>query len=327
VLVANAAWWDKPEHNLDRVVFTPVDASGLLAKIDAGEIDMVYDVPLAAVSAIAAAPQFHIVESPSLTTIFLGFDEWSRELPDSSVKGANPFKDKRVREAVALAIDENAIIAKVMRGHATPAGLLVAPGVLGYDKALDARAPYDPARARKLLAEAGYAGGFATGMDCPNDRYVNDEAICEEVVATLAKVGIMVDLRAEDRQRFFARIMPTDPPKARSSFFLMGWTAASYDAGPVLENLAATRDPKEHLGQFNAAGYSNPALDALVKRSRGETDPGARAALLKDALALVKEDDAYIPLHRQNVVWAARQGVSLALWPDNSFPLRYVQVK
>jgi peptide/nickel transport system substrate-binding protein len=328
VLTANPRWWDKRQGNLDRVEFTPIaETDELLARLKSGALDMVYDVPLPAVAAIAALPGFRIVEGPSLTTIVLGFDEWSRELPESSVKGANPFKDRRVRAAVAAAIDEPQIISRVMHGHATPAGLIVGPGVAGYDAALDARPAYDPARARKLLAEAGYPNGFATGMDCPKDRYVNDEAICEEVVAMLAKVGIAVELHAEDRAQFFANIMPLDPPKARSSFFLMGWTPASYDAGAALANLAATRDPKARLGEFNAAGYSNPALDALLKRAAAETEGPARLALLRSALELVKTDIAYVPLHRQNLVWAAREGITLLQRPDDTFPLRYVEMR
>ena len=301
ILIANPRWWDQREHNLDRVIFTPLAEPGaLVAGLEDGSLDMIYDVPSHDIDRIAAQPGFRVIEGPSLTTVFLGFDEWRRELLDSSVKGRNPYKDRRVRQAFASAIDEGTIIAKVMRGHASPAGLLVPPGVEGYDRALDARPPYDPAAARRLLAAAGYPNGFETGMDCPTDRYLNDEAVCAEIVSMLAKVGIKVNLLAQGRAAFFAKLIPPPPQGMQTSFFLMGWTAQSYDAEAVLDSLAATRNAARREGDFNIAGYSNPKLDALLARIRVETDPKARRALLHDALALLKSDAAYIPLHRQD---------------------------
>jgi peptide/nickel transport system substrate-binding protein len=328
VLVPNPRWWDQREHNLDRVIFTPLaDPNALVAGLESGTLDMIYDVPPQEVDRIAARPGFRIIERPGLTTVFLGFDEWRGELLESNVKGRNPFRDRRVREAVASAIDERAIIAKVMRGHASPAGLLVPPEVEGYDRALDTRAPYDRAQARRLLAAAGYPNGFETGMDCPTDRYVNDAAVCAEIVSMLAQAGIRVHLLAQPRAGFFAKIMPPAPQGNQTSFFLMGWTAQSYDAASVLDNLAATRDPDRQLGNFNIAGYSSAKLDALLARIRVDTDSRARRALLRDALALLKSDVAYIPLYRQDVVWAARDSVQLVQRGDNSFALRFVQVR
>jgi peptide/nickel transport system substrate-binding protein len=324
VLVPNPRWWDRREDNLDRVVFTPVaDRAALVRGLEQGALDMIYDVPPGDIDRLAHEPDLRVVEGPELGTNFLGFDQTHDTLRDSTVIGRNPFKDRRVREAFALAIDEGTIIAKVMRGHATPAGLLVAPGVDGYDAALDARPPYDPARARSLLAAAGFPGGFETGMDCPTDRYVNDEAICEEVVAMLAQIGVKVELLAQTRARFFDKLMP---PKGWTSFYLMGWTPALLDAEDVLVNLAETRAGAALDGTFNFGGYSNPGLDALIGRVRTESDPMARRRLLSHALAIVKDDVAYLPLHRQNVVWAMRAGVTLVQRADTSFPLRFVRI-
>ncbi len=323
VLVPNPRWWEKPAHDLDRVVFVPIaDPGALMAALAAGEVDVVYDVPPQDADRVLRTPGFRIVEGPSLETIFLGFDV-ARERA-LGADAPNPFRDRRVREAFAHAIDEKAIIARVLRGHATPAGLVVGPGIDGYDRALDARPAYDPALARRLLAEAGFAQGFTTGMDCPTDRYVNDEAICEEVVAELAALGVKVELNALSRADFFAQIMP---PGRKTSFFLLGWEPVSDDAEGTLVNLAASHDPAAHEGEFNAAGYSNPALDRLVASLRTETDPAARRTLVRRALALVKDDMPYLPLHRQNILWAVRDGIELVQRPDDSFPLRYVRVK
>ncbi|HUK59161.1 MAG TPA: ABC transporter substrate-binding protein [Stellaceae bacterium] len=322
VLVPNPHWWDKPTHDLDRVEFTPIaDPDMLVAALAAHDIDMIYDVPPQDADRIARMPGLAIVEGPALETIFLGFDVAREQSPDGA---RNPFKDRRIREAFAHGIDEAAIIARVMRGHATPAGLVVGPGIEGYDRALDTRPAYDPALARRLLAGAGFGQGFATPMDCPTDRYVNDEAICEQIVADLARIGVKVTLDAESRADFFDKIMP---PGRRTSFFLLGGEPASDDAQGMLVDLAATRDPAAHQGGFNIAGYSNPALDRLVARARAETDLGERRALLRRALTIVKNDLPYLPLHRQNILWAVSADIELVQRPDDTFPLRYVRMK
>jgi peptide/nickel transport system substrate-binding protein len=324
-LAPNPSWWDQPRHNLDRVVFRRIaDDAARMAALEAGEVDMLYSVPPQSVDALARAPHVRIVHGPELRTIFLGFDQARASLADSDIKGKNPFKDRRVREAFAQAIDEDAIAAKVMHGLATPAGLLVGPGVAGFTPALNQRPPYDPAAAQALLAQAGYPHGFALVMDCPNDRYINDEAICQAVVAMLGKIGVTAQLHAQTRADFFSQIFD---PGVGSSFYLLGWTASTYDAYDTLLNLATTRSDVAHAGTFNIGGYSNIDLDLLLGQSQAEIDPAKRLVLLHRALALVRDDVAYIPLHQQDLVWAVRDDVELVQRPDDSFPLRYVRMK
>jgi peptide/nickel transport system substrate-binding protein len=324
VLVANRGWWDHPAHDLDRVVFRPMAGRAAVAALLAGTIDMLYSVPRSLTDRIARSSVARLVQEPELRTVFLGFDFASDTLADSTVKGRNPFRDRRVRQAFYQAIDENTIRTKVMRGFATPAALLVGPGVAGFDPALNHRLPYDPAAAKALLAEAGYPHGFAAGMDCPTDRYVNDEATCSAVVAMLAKIGVKLRLNAETRGKFFAKLATFD---YASDFFLMGWMPETYDAFNALVNLAATRDREAHRGDANFGGYSNPKLDALLARIAAESDEGKRLGLLGEALAMVKDDIAFIPLHQQQIVWAARNNVELVQEPDGTFPLRYVRLK
>ncbi len=325
VLAPYPAWWDTPRHNLDRVVFRPIaDDTARVAALQSGEIDMIYSVPPQSIDRLAHAPGIRLVHGPGLSTIFLGFDQSRSALMGSDVKGANPFKDIRVREAFSHAIDEATISAKVMRGLATPAALLVGPGVEGFERDLNQRPAFEPADARRLLAEAGYPEGFFLDMDCPTDRYVNDEAICQEVVAMLAKVDVHVRLNAKPRAQFFDKIFD---PGWRSSFYLLGWNASSYDAFNALDNLAATRSASQHQGGYNIGGYSNPDLDLLLAEIQAGADPVKRRDLLVQALTLVKDDFAYIPLHQQDLVWAARDNIELAQPPDGSFSLRYVRVK
>lgn len=325
VLVKNPNWWGLKDEpiDIDEADFMRIaNPSTRVAAMLSGELDMLYSVPLQDIPRIERTPHMKIWQTPELRTIFLGFDQSRPQLLESNVKGRNPFQDKRVREAFYEAIDENAIAAKVMDGYAHPTALIVGPGINGYDAALDRRFPYDPARAKKLLAEAGYPGGFEVGFDCPNDRYVNDAQICQAVVAMLAKIGIKADLLAQSRAKFFGKILE---PRYDTSFYLLGWTPGTYDALNALQALVQTRAAK--VGLFNVGGYSNPKVDALDQQIQSEPDPAKRRALIAEALKIVRDDFAYIPLHQQVVVWASRDNVNLAQTGDNFFQLRFAEMK
>lgn len=325
VLVANPNWWGKSAGNVDRAVFRPIaDSAARLAALTAGTVDMIASVPPEDLGTLAQTPGVRIVHAASTRTIVLGFRHSRTGKGQGRSSQTNPFADRRVRAAFAEAIDENAIVATVMRGLATPAGLIVGPGVRGFDPALNQRPNYDPAAARRLLAAAGYPNGFALTMDCPNDRYLNDAAICVAVAADLVKIGVRATLLAQPRSQYFTKLL--DPPRG-ADFYLMGWRPANDDALDALINLAATRSDRLHAGAFNVGGYSNPALDALIARARHESLGKGRATLLRAALALVKDDVAYIPLHQPDVVWAVRNNVAVVQRGDDTFALRDVRMK
>jgi peptide/nickel transport system substrate-binding protein len=327
VLVKNPDWWGLKEQpiDIDEVVFTRIEnAATRAAALLSGELDMVYNVPPQDIERIRNTPGMKIWQTSELRTIFLGMDQARDQLLQSNVKGKNPFKDKRVRQALYQAIDEDAIKSKVMRGFARPTALMVGPGVNGYDPSLDKRYPHDPAAAKKLLVEAGYPDGFEVGFDCPNDRYVNDEAICQAVVAMLARIGIKADLHAQTKAKFFAKI---NAPQFDTSFYMLGWTPGTLDALNMLSNLAATRGEDFHNGLYNNGGYSNSSLDELVEKIQVELDGEKRNELISKALNIVKDDFVYIPLHQQTVVWAGRDNVDLAQLGNNDLQLRYVKLK
>jgi peptide/nickel transport system substrate-binding protein len=325
VLIRNPDWWGLKDEpiDIDEVVFSRIanDATRIAALLS-GKLDMIYTVPPQDTGRISRTAGMKVWQTPELRTIFLGMDQHRDELLESNVTGKNPFKDKRVRRAFYQALDVEAIAAKVMRGFARPAALMIGPGVNGYDAALDERYPYDPEAARRLLAEAGYPDGFAIGFDCPSDRYVNDEAICQAIVAMLARIGVKANLLAQTRSKYFGKILG---PRYETSFYMLGWTPGTYDALDMLRALAATRSGK--LGVFNVAGYSNPLIDELIGKIQGELDPEARNQAIRRALKTLKEDFAYIPLHQQVVVWATRDTVDLAQTGDNFFQLRHVKMK
>jgi peptide/nickel transport system substrate-binding protein len=322
VLAPNPLWWDTPTHNLTRVEFNVIanDATRVAALLS-GEVDMVYTVPPQDMDRIGRTPNLRIIQGPELRTIYLGMDQNRAELLKSDVRGRNPFQDVRVRCAIYQAIDVQAITSRVMRGQARPTGQIFGPGVNGFLEANDTRLPLDLEASRRLLAEAGYPNGFGVTLDCPNDRYVNDEAICTAVVAMLARINVRVTLAAQTRARFFAEV---NAPRYNTSFYLLGWTPNTYDAHNALFNLAGTRDGVR--GVFNNGGYSNPAFDALVDQIAVETLPARRQELITQATRLLQSDVAYIPLHQQQVVWAARNNVQLVQQADNGFPLRSVRI-
>ena len=320
---ANPDWWDKPQGNATDIDFNVIsNAATRVAALLAGDVDMIYTVPPQDMARITATSGVHLIQTPELRTVFLGFDQDRPELLKSDVKGKNPFKDQRVRQAFNEAIDIEAIKTRVMRNQSHPTGLLYGPGVNGWTEATDQRWPYDPAAAKKLLADAGYPNGFGITLDCPNDRYINDEAICQAAVIMLSRVGIKATLNAQTRLRYFADI---SNPDYKTSFYMLGWTPSTYDAHNALFNLAGTRNGTR--GIFNDGGYSNPAFDGLLDKIAVNTDPKARQSQIEQASRMLHDDAAFIPLHQQVVVWAARNDIDLQLLADNTFPLRFVTVK
>lgn len=325
VLERNPNWWGKPEGNVDHAEFNIIaNASTRVSALLSGEMDMIYSVPPQDLDRIAASQGVRVIEGPELRTVYLSLDQTRDELLFSSVKGKNPLKDARVRRAFALAIDEDTIAKKVMRGQAHPTWLMYGPGVNGYDPALDKRPAVDLDKAKSLLADAGYADGFQIQLDCPNDRYVQDEQICTAVAAMLAKIGIKVDVFARTKVKYFADVTY---PNYKLSFSLNGWTPATYDAHNVYYTLLSTRDTATGRGQGNFGGYSNPKLDALTEAMAHELDREKRLAMIDDAAKIVQDDVATIPLHQQVVVWAARDKIELTQPADNAFYLRWVTVK
>ncbi len=322
VLERNPTWWDKPGELVGRVEMDVLaTATTRVAALVSGEVDLATAIPPQDAAYVAGTSGIRLLASPELRTIFLGMDQSRAELLKSDIRGRNPFRDSRVREAVALAIDEDAIARKVMRGQAHPTWLLWGPGVAGYDPALDHRPAPDAARAKQLLTEAGYADGFGVTLDCPNDRYVMDEQICTAIASMLARAGIRVDVNAQPKARFFKDI---GPPGFATSFYLLGWSPPSYDAANVLVNLAATRGTAR--GAINYGGVSDPALDALIAAIGTETDPAARAALIDRATRAIQAAFAYIPLHQQRLLWGVRAGAEVPQSADGFLQLRLARL-
>ncbi|MEO6843458.1 MAG: ABC transporter substrate-binding protein [Bradyrhizobium sp.] len=316
VFKAFAGWWRKPEHNLKEIVFTPIASdSTRVAALLSGEVDVIEPVPIQDIARVNASANATVMTGPELRTIFLGMDQTRDELLYSNVKGKNPFKDVRVREAFYKAIDVDLIKTRVMRGLSTPSDLMIAPQLFALSKDF-VRPKADPDAAKKLLTEAGYPDGFEVTMDCPNDRYVNDAAICQAVVGMLARIGVKVDLLAQPKQQYFAKVLK--PGGYQTSFYLLGWTPATMDSQNVMNDIMGCRDdPKSSRGEANLGGYCNKKFDALADQVLLETDAAKRDQLIKQAFEIANKDYAYIPLHQQALAWGVSKKVKLTQRADN----------
>jgi peptide/nickel transport system substrate-binding protein len=325
VFKPNPNWWRKPEHNLKEIVFTPIaSASTRVAALLSGEVDIIEPVPIQDISRVDASPNAQVLKGPELRTIFLGFDQSRDELLYSNVKGKNPFKDVRVREAFYKAIDIELIKTRVMRGLSTPSALMIAPQLFALSKDFT-RPKFDPAEAKKLLTEAGYPDGFEVTMDCPNDRYVNDAQICEAVVGMLARIGVKIDLLAQPKAQYFAKILK--PGGYQTSFYMLGWTPGTLDSHNVMYDIMGCRDdPASPRGENNLGGYCNKMFDALTDQVLQETDVAKRDQLIKQAFEIANKDYAYIPLHQQALAWGVSKKLSVVQRADNEV-LPYWMVK
>jgi peptide/nickel transport system substrate-binding protein len=322
VFSRNGTYWGKIDGNAQEIVFTPIaNPATRVAALVSGEVDVMEPVPVQDIARINAAPNARVITGPELRTIFLGMDQKRDELLYSNIKGKNPFKDKRVRQAVYQAIDIAGIQRTVMRGASRPTGLLVGPGINGWTAEQDKRLPFDVEAAKKLMTEAGYPNGFEVTMNCPNDRYVNDGQICQSVAANLAKINVKINLAAETKGTYFPKILRRD-----TSFYMLGWTPTTYDSHNALSSLTACPDDKG-TGQFNLGAYCNPKLDELTKKIQSESDKTKRNELIKEAFKIHADDIGTLPLHQQSLAWGVSKKVELVQLADNFMYFKWMSIK
>ena len=320
VVNRNDAWWGLREddpHNIDRIVFTPVaNAATRVAALLSGELDFVLDTPVQDLARVRRTPGLKVQTTAEVRAIFMGLNTGRADLATSDVKGKNPFADIRVRQAMNMAVDREAIVARIMRGLAEPAGMLLSPGIGGYTNEIDALPPFDPERARALLADAGYPDGFSVTLDCTNDRYLNDEAICQAVVGMLARIGIRVRLDAKTKTLHFPKIQ-----NDQTDFYLLGWGSGTMDRHYHLDFLAMPDRA------WNRTGFNDPDLVALIDGIAVETDLTKRDQMINDAWLRLKAAQVYIPLHHQGLAWTMKDTLDLPIQPDNQPQFRLARVR
>jgi peptide/nickel transport system substrate-binding protein len=321
VLQANPAWWDKPEGNATEVIYTPIKSdSTRIAAILAGDVDLLTDLPTQDVARLRSDPKLKVLDGHEVRTIFIGMDQSSEELKYADVKGRNPFKDLRVRRALNLAVDREAIRRVTMRGLSLPAAMMVAPGVHGHSPELDKVAPVDVDGAKKLLAEAGYPSGFEFTLDCPNNRYVNDEEICQALVGMWGRAGLRVKLNAMPFATFIPKLLKMD-----TSAYMLGWGVVTFDAQFSLQSLVRTKTTGAD-GSFNQGRISDPKVDALVDAMKTEMDAGRRDAMIREALVTTRDQHYYVPLHHQLRPWAMKKSVGTVHRATDAHESRFTRI-
>ena len=322
VLAANPNWWGRGTAfgggNLTEVVYAVIQSDATrMAALATGEADFVIDPPFQDIARLAQDRRLKFASTTDIGTQYLGFDQWRAELESSDARGRNPFRDLRVRRAVYQAIDIDSIVAKVLRGQASPTGSFVSPLVTGYLPELERRLPYDPAAARALLKDAGYPNGFTVQLDCVNVTF--RAAVCQAITAMLAQVGIRATFQPSPSALFFPKLT-----QATSSFFEFGWIPTT-DAWSMLNSIVRSYDGTG-AGQFNGGRYSSAKLDGLIDAIRIEPDADRRRQLVGDALRLMADDLPLLPLYRRRINWVMRPNIHPVPWPNDILELRFVRV-
>ncbi|MEM5478063.1 ABC transporter substrate-binding protein [Pacificibacter sp. AS14] len=310
IMARNEDWWGWGDHpgNIDTLEFRPIaNAATRVASLLSGELDFVLDPPLQDIKRIDGAEGLEIQTVPEVRTIFFGMKQSPEPLKSSNVKDKNPFADVRVRLAVNHALDLKAIQRVVMDGNSFPTGMLTSPNVLGSTPELDAPYGFDPEKSKELMAEAGYADGFSVQLDCPNDRYLNDEKICQAAVSMLARIGIDVTLEATPKNIHFTKVNDKD-----TDFFLIGWGVPTLDSQYPMEYLLDVG------GRANAAEYNNPEVNAKIAQISKEMDPETRLNLIHDVWEIARADAPYAPVHHQVISWAMVSDLDLPIAADNT---------
>lgn len=318
VLARNADWWGEGQFpgNLDRIEYRPIsNAATRVAALLSGEVDFVLDAPLQDLNRIENAEGLQVQTVAQIRSIFFGLDQGVDQLRTSDVEG-NPFKDVRVREAMNLALDKEAIQRVVMEGLSFPTGIITPPGVLGNTPEHDTPYGYDLERAKALMEEAGYADGFTVRLDCPNDRYNNDEKICQAAVAMMARIGITVNLDAISKAQHFPKIQNRE-----SDFYMLGWGVPTLDSHYVFSYLLASE------GSWNATGYSNARVDEITQAITSEIDIEKRTMMIDEAWGIIKSEIPYVPIHHQVLAWAHTDNIEMQIAADDGFRPRYVVMK
>ena len=301
-------WGHMPEFATASIRPIASDAARVAALLS-GDVDLIDRVPQSDVPRLRSNPAFALTVSPSARVIYLALDQGGDTTPfvagkDGKPLNRNPLRDVRVRRALSLAINRDAIVERVLQngGHAT--GQLAVPGQIGFDPALKPP-PFDVAEARRLLNDAGYKDGFRITLHSPNNRYVEDAKTVQAIGQFWSRIGVDTAVEVMPANVFFTRA-----GKREFSAFLIGFGHSTGDAGPGLSQVLQSFDGKG-TGGLNRGRFSDPAFDAVMEEARTATDPEARGALLRRAQGIAfGQDVGVIPLHVPDNVWAHKASLT-----------------
>lgn len=304
VLARHDGYWGGAAA-FDRVTMRVIANNGARsAALLSGSVDLIERPPSETLERIRATPGVAVTEAPSANIIYMSFDQQLEPSPAiSGTDGRNPFKDVRVRQAVSMAINREAIVSRIMGGHARVPTQMAASMVFGHDPSI-APERFDPEGARRLLAEAGYPNGFRLTLHTPNARYQSDVAVAQAIAQMLTRIGIQTEVESVAPAVYF-----TNATNQRYSFFLAGVGGNFGEALMTLRALAHTRNAE--FGSLNRGRYSNPELDALIREGLRTMDNAAREEITRRALRIFTQDRGVLAIHQETVMWAMRGGLSL----------------
>jgi len=289
-------YWDtESPGNVTEIIFTPIKEDPTrVASLLSGGVDFIKPVPPTDLERLGNEDGINLVTMPGTRIITFQMNQ----------ERVEAFRDPRVRLAIVYAVNNQGIVDKIMKGFGTAAGQQSAPGMAGYVPDLTPR--YDLEKAKALMEEAGYADGFSISMMAPNNRYVNDAKIAEAVAAMLAKINIHVDLTTMPKAQYWPEF-----DERSADMMMIGWHPDTEDSANYTEYLLMTLDPESGYGQYNSGNYSNPKVDELIIQSQSMVDLDARSQVLQEVEQILHDDAAFVPLHWQNLSWAAAEGVHI----------------
>ena len=320
VLTRNDDYWGIGTFPMEvtEIIYTPIkNAATRVAALLSGEVDFIQDVPVQDLARVADADGLVVKTAPQNRVIFFGMNQGAEDLERDNVDGANPLADVRVRRAMSLAMNRDAIQQVVMRGQSQPAGMIAPPFVNGWSEDMDGASRTDLQEAQGLMEEAGYGDGFAIQLDCPNDRYINDEAICQAAVGMLARIGVTVNLDAKPKAQHFPLITNDE-----TDFYMLGWGVPTYDSEYIFNFLVHSRTDK--LGSWNQTGFSDADIDAKIVSLASNTDLETRNADIRAIWEKVQEEQIYIPIHHQVLNWGMKTNLGAEVDPEDQPKFKYI---
>ncbi len=320
VLKANPNYWGKGQLPLQvsEIVYTPIQSAATrVAALLSGEVDFIQDVPVQDLRRVASQSGLKVVTAAQNRVIFFGMNVGDSDIESDNVSGKNPFADIRVRKAMNMAINRGAIQKVVMRDQSSPTNVIMPPFVNGWTEQLDQVPANDVALAKQMMAEAGYGDGFSVTLNCPNDRYINDEAICQAAVGMLGRIGIKVNLDAKPKAQHFPLIK-----NKTTDFYMLGWGVPTFDSHYIFNFLVHTTT--ENRGSWNGTRYSNPVLDKKIVALESETDLARRNGIIADIWRQVQADQIYLPIHNQVLNWGMKNNIQFDVQPEDQPHFKYL---
>ncbi|WP_300038400.1 ABC transporter substrate-binding protein [uncultured Roseobacter sp.] len=319
VMTRNDNYWgiDQFPMEVTEIIYTPIqNAATRVAALLSGEVDFLQDMPVQDLDRVNSAAGLVVKQAPQNRVIFFGMNQGADDLEADNIDGANPLADVRVRQAMSMSINRDAIQQVVMRGQSEPAGMIAPPFVNGWSAEMDGSSTTDLDTAKQLMADAGYGDGFTIQLDCPNDRYINDEAICQAAVGMLAQIGVTVNLDAKPKAQHFPLI--TD---GKTDFYMLGWGVPTYDSEYIFNFLVHSRE--SDIGTWNGTGFTDPDLDAKIKSLASNTDLSSRDQAISEIWEVVQGEQLYIPIHHQVLNWGMSEKVGIDVDPEDQPKVKY----